>query len=175
MDEIEEWCVIKDYPNYMVSSLGRVKSIDRIVKNYRGEYLRKGCIMVGGFNTKGYPIVCLSKDGKQKSLKVHRLVAEAFIQNPENKPTVDHISGDKTDNRVSNLRWATYSEQQDNEVTTIKRPVLQLTLDGELVKEWSSLREIINETNNRHVCSVLTGKRKTALGFLWKYKEKGAA
>ena len=65
----------------------------------------------------GYKYYVISIDGNRKTLKAHRLVATAFIPNPQNKPTVDHINGDRMDNRVENLRWATLKEQQVNPVT----------------------------------------------------------
>jgi len=101
MADIEEWRKIPGFPNYSVSSLGNVRrdraGYSRPVKKYR--------------NPAGYEYVCLCKDGKTKSFAVSRLVAGAFIPNPAGKPTVDHISRIRDDNRISNLRWATYGEQ----------------------------------------------------------------
>lgn len=101
MADIEEWRKIPGFPNYSVSSLGNVRrdraGYSRPVKKYR--------------NPAGYEYVCLCKDGKTKSFAISRLVAMAFIPNPAGKPTVDHISRVRDDNRVSNLRWATYCEQ----------------------------------------------------------------
>lgn len=83
--------------NYQVSN----KSI---IRNKQGQ------IMKTHINSFGYEVVCFYKERKNKWCKVHRLVAEAFIPNPENKPQVNHINGDKTDNRIENLEWVTASE-----------------------------------------------------------------
>ena len=90
---------IKNFSQYQVNELGDVMSFNR------------GKILKPQLGSNGYLQVNLYKDGKLYSKLLHRLVAEAFIPNPECKETVDHINGDKTDNRVENLRWATRKEQ----------------------------------------------------------------
>ena len=104
---MEVWKDIKGYEgHYQVSDMGNVRSLKRN-KNLKPSP-----------SNHGYLLVDLYKDGKRKMCKVHRLVAQTFIPNPENKPTVDHINTIKTDNRVSNLRWFTRKEQMmDNEIT----------------------------------------------------------
>lgn len=92
----EIWRKIDDYPNYEVSSLGRVRNIET------------GLILSGTKNN--YIQICLRKEGTRNILDVHRIVAKTFIQNPENKPCVNHIDGNKHNNRVDNLEWVTYSE-----------------------------------------------------------------
>lgn len=98
----ELWKEIEEYPNYQISSLGRVKSKPRMGT--------KGGI-INGENRDGYIKVHLCPGGFHF---VHRLVAQAFIPNPDNLPVVDHINGDRSDNRVENLRWATYSDNATN-------------------------------------------------------------
>ena len=100
----EEWRVIEDFPDYQVSNLGRVKSFNRRKKEKI--LLYRPC--------QDYQRVALQKDGKQFSRFVHRLVAIAFIPNPENKPEVDHIDRDRKNNLVTNLRWATHQENSLN-------------------------------------------------------------
>lgn len=120
---MEEWKLIKNYEGlYEVSNLGRIRSLDKLVKGRKGtEYIKKGKILKQIKHVNGYMKIGLTKDGKRKTFLVHRLVAEAFISNPENKPYIDHINTIRDDNRVENLRWATASENQYNELTTIKK------------------------------------------------------
>lgn len=95
-----KWKKIERNPNYSVSDNG-------VVKNNNSNIIKKPHI-----NKKsGYYIVDLWQNNKAEKVPIHRLVAEAFISNPQNKPTVDHIDGDRLNNSVNNLRWATYSEQ----------------------------------------------------------------
>ena len=97
---------------YQVSNLGRVKSLERMMKNRKCEEI----IKVPSITNKGYYRLPLCKYGKTKYFHIHRLVAETFIPNIENKPTVDHIDRNKLNNNVSNLRWATYKEQNTNRI-----------------------------------------------------------
>ena len=100
----EMWKSIRGYEGlYEVSNLGRVRSLKRATT--RGVVLKQTV-------KHGYMQVCLSKDGTPSTKRVHRLVAEAFIANPMDKPVVNHINGDKTNNAVSNLEWATNSENE---------------------------------------------------------------
>ena len=77
----------------------------------------------------GYMYYVISINGNRKTLKAHRSVAQAFIPNPENKPTVDHINGNRADNRVENLKWATLAEQHQNEITKAKEQIIHERTD----------------------------------------------
>jgi hypothetical protein len=101
----ELWKPIDEYPEYEVSSFGRVK---RFYKNGNNKILKPGT------NENGYYYVNLYKSGKPKNIKIHRLVANAFIKNPSNKRCVDHIDNNKKNNHIHNLRFATLSENQMN-------------------------------------------------------------
>lgn len=99
----EEWKIIEDFPDYQVSTLGRVKGG------------RWGHIKKLSENTYGYKIISLYDTSKRRITKsVHRLVASTFIPNPENKPCIDHINRVRDDNRICNLRWVTHKENEDN-------------------------------------------------------------
>ena len=104
---IEEWRPIVGYEGlYEVSSYGRVRSLDKYVKSKSKSYrLHKGKVLISEKNTRGYLSVVLSYNGKHKAITVHRLVAQAFIPNPNNLPEINHKDEDKTNNNVENLEW----------------------------------------------------------------------
>ena len=105
---MEIWKNIKGYEDrYQVSNEGRIKSL-----------IGKEKILKGGIDVNGYRIVCLYKNNVKKNYLIHRLVAEAFLPNPENLPTVDHVNRIKSDNNVENLRWANERLQQKNKNTS---------------------------------------------------------
>lgn len=113
-DKMEEWKDISGYEGrYQVSSMGRVKSLARVShREYQGDLPVSEKILSASNNGYGYLRLGLTKECKVTSRVVHRLVAKAFVPNPENKPEVNHINGIKTDNRAVNLEWCTKSENQ---------------------------------------------------------------
>ena len=107
----EIWKDIEGYEGlYQISNYGNVKSLNRMMQKRKCiETIKKPSL-----SNKGYYRLPLYNDGKVKYFAIHRLVAQAFIPNLENKPTVDHIDRNRMNNNVSNLRWATYKEQRAN-------------------------------------------------------------
>ena len=167
-DEI--WCPIKGYEGqYEVSDQGRVRSLK----------FGKERILKTGITPQGYLFVSICKNGEQKKCKVHRIVAQAFIPNPDNLPEVNHKDEDKTNNSVSNLEWCDRKYNQ-NYGTGIQRmaekhskPVLQYEKDGKFVKEWKSASDVQRNLGYFHnsISSCCTGRYKSAYGFIWKFKD----
>ena len=104
--ENEIFVNIVNFSNYQVSNFGNVKNV------------KTGRVLKPGLCTGGYLMVTLMNDGERSSKKIHKIVASAFLENPENKINVDHISRDRTNNHVNNLRWATASENAQNRSIT---------------------------------------------------------
>lgn len=170
----EIWRPIKGYEGlYEVSNLGRVRSLDRWCSHRRGKQLKKGKILLGGKDYDGYRLVLLYKEGKRKTFKVHRLVAEAFIPNPNNLPQVNHKDENKLNNSVDNLEWcdAKYNSNYGTHLEKISKKVLQYDLEGNFIKEWQSTRECErNGFSHTGISSCCRGKLKYYKGFIWRYK-----
>lgn len=186
----EIWKDIKGYEGlYQVSNLGRIKSLERYVKNhdamqYHEEKIKLATERKRNDGKQGYLALQLYRDNKAKNCYVHRLVAEAFIPNPESKPTVNHINGDKHDNRAENLEWATYSENNIHAYVTGlndethrrnckgSMPVAQYDRDMNLINIYPSLREAERQTGVDCRC-ISIGIRKGWKygGFIWKKTE----
>jgi hypothetical protein len=192
MEEIWRW--IDGYKNmYQVSNLGRVRSVDRYVYcEVSPNKLQHifGKVLKPGFNHKGYPIVYLSKDGKQKTIAIHRLVAKAFIDNPLSLPQVNHKDGCKTNNCVDNLEWCDNSYNQKHAWESGLQPsyeesngrgrparaVAMLDLNtGEVLRTFETLASVKRETgiNQFNVRSVCLGLRNHAGGYDWKFINEG--
>lgn len=187
----EVWKDIEGYEGlYQVSNMGRVRSLDREVKHIYGKQLKKGKILVLCNNRKGYKHVNLCKCGKINTHEVHRLVAKAFIPNPEKLRCINHRDENPENNRVDNLEWCT--NKYNSNYGTIKnrlsekhtngknsKPVLQYTLDYEFVREWPSTKEVQRElgfdSSSIARCCRKARYYNTAYGSIWMYKEKGAA
>ena len=187
---LETWRPVVGYEGlYEVSDFGEVRSLDRWRGNGKG-YFQETRVKKPVKQANGYLYVGLYKDGKPKMYRVHRLVAQAFIENPYNLPEVNHIDEDKTNNVVSNLEWCdrkyninhgTGHQRSAEAQRGVKRSyvaealgkkVIQMTLDGVFVKEWESTKECgRNGFNQSHVCDCCNGKRKTHKGYRWVYAE----
>ena len=186
MTDIEIWKTAvydgEPYEDFEVSNLGRIKSLNY---NHTG----KPKLMTPVSNKYGYLTVQLWKNRKRKGCKVHRLVAETFLENPENLPQVNHKDEDKTNNFVflnkdgtvnkkkSNLEWKSpkdninHGTRNERVAKALSKPVLQFSKTGEFIREWESVNECgRNGFNQAHVADCCNGKRKTHKGFRFMYK-----
>lgn len=134
MNEI--WKEIKKFNGYYVSNIGRVKT-------------PYGNILDGNIDNNGYKNIAIKNNGKFMTVHIARLVAEAFIPNPENKPCVDHINTIKIDNRVENLRWVTYKENMRNPIT-YKR-LLNEIMKPERLKNLNQTGKKFSEEHKRKI------------------------
>lgn len=172
MEEI--WKDIAGYEGmYQVSNLGRVKSLARITKN---QYGKQDYILKTKKSDNGYISIGLFKNNKQEILLVHRLVAQAFVPNPNDYPIVNHKDEDSTNNNANNLEWCTY-EYNNNYGTrslrssiTKQKKIVQYDLDGKFIKIWDSAKEAIEKLGlSNHVTDVCHKRRKTCGGYKWEF------
>ena len=157
----DEWRPLRDMPEFSVNAYGRICRTETLqeLKTYT--------------NSRGYKIVTLNKKVK----RVHRLVAEAFLENPEGKEIVNHKDGDTANNQVENLEWTTASENMAHRYQVLKernlpRPVNKYDRNGNLVQTYKSLREAERQ-NGLTKDSLRDYIRRGALlhGWLYKYQE----
>lgn len=183
----EIWKDIEDFEGiYQISNLAKIKSLERIVvyTNKRGvQYSHhvKERILKTSRNNKGYHIVNLYKNKKQKHFLLHRLVAQAFIPNPDNLPEVNHKDENKDNNCADNLHWCTriYNntygiQSKEGRRKTSKfrmKKVNQYNLKGELLMTFDGIRIAEEKTgvDNRNICACCKGKIRTAGGYVWRY------
>lgn len=167
--EVEIWLPVKDYEGlYEVSDRGRVR--------------RNGKILKDQDDRRGYRLVDLSKNGEVTKKKVHRLVAEAFLSNPDNLPCINHKDENRANNDVDNLEWCTqeynvnYGTAPEKRAEKAKReskPVIATLPDG-TKEEYTSSHEAARVLNGSQgsITSALTGRKPTAYGRTWEYAEK---
>ena len=159
---IEIWKDVEGYEGlYQVSDLGRVKRVNT------------GRILKGRKNTDGYLRVNLYKNNVSYTKTIHRLVAEAFIPNTENKPQVNHIDENKTNNLASNLEWMTSKENNNHGTRTQRtsKPVKAIDIANGEWNEYCSIRECARQLglHQQHITAVLKGRYKQTGGYTFEY------
>jgi len=171
---------IEEYPNYRINNFGQVQSNFKFKTNIPCDVWRdvkqiydKSC---------GYMIVTLcSGNGKRQNKRVHRLLMEAFVPNPNQCKHINHIDADKLNNSLSNLEWVTPKQNASHaaklglyqpSIDATSVAVLQYSKNGEYLNEYSSLHEAGRQTNTawQNIYKVCKGKRNTAGNYIWKYK-----
>lgn len=199
MNQEEIWESIDGWDGYLISTEGRVKTLSRTINTPIGVRYVKEKIRNGIVGKRGYVTITLCVNGKQKTVPVHRLVAKAFIPNPENKIDVDHIDGDSTNNHVDNLRWATRKENLNNPITSKRKIesgvykeasvkalttrkaknqkyapkiVYSYTKDGDYVKSYNSIGEAARcfRVDPKSIHHALNDEHVLVGGFLWSDK-----
>jgi hypothetical protein len=186
---MEKWKNIEGYEGiYQISDLGRVRSLDRVIKNCKTFSQKKGMLLKPYVHNSGYLRAGLSKEGKMNYYMIHRLVANAFLGKPEDASlVVMHMNDIKTDNRLENLKWGTPcenssdayrkgltknpSEGKFNEENHLSKPINQLAMSGHVLRRFPNSYEVnrslgINQGNIIQVCK---GRRNHAGGFKWAY------
>lgn len=166
MSEVETFVKIEGFDNYEVSNLGKVRNI------------KSGKVLKPQLNRNGYLMHLLYENNKQKHLYLHRIIAIAFIDNPEEKPCVNHIDENKLNNDLSNLEWCTVKENNIHDTRTKRvaekcfKKVIQLDLNDNVLNEFESMTQAEQETGASvsHISSCCNGKRKSAGGFKWRKK-----
>ena len=181
MADAEIWRNIEGYEGYAVSNYGRIKSLERKVKIFRhGKYHERYIeekILKLKLDKDGYYRIILRNGKEKKCLPVARLVAKAFIPNPDNLPCVNHKSEVKTENFAENLEWCSvqyntnYGTVQKRRSKHLKKPIMQYTLEGEEICYWFSISDAAKETgfSAAAICQAAKGRIPHSNGFKWEY------
>lgn len=173
----EIWEPVVGYEGkYEVSDLGRVRSVDRHVFQQGKSVFYNGVIMTPSVNNSGYLTIRLSRNNKKKGLLIHRIVAEAFLENPNGLPCVNHKDENKLNNNLQNLEWCTMSYNVNYGTATIRRArkmgnkIAQYNLKGNLVATYYSSGDAERNTGiaKSAIKDCANGKTSTSGGYIWK-------
>lgn len=175
----EYWVPVKDYEElYEVSNWGRVRSLDHYILSKNGNRTRfkAGTIRKTKQSKNGYEAVILYKDGGNKDYLIHRIVAQAFLLNPNNLPQVNHKDENKLSNCVWNLEWCNYEYncnygERNNKISyKVKKPVVCFK-NGIIIKQYESLQEasILDGYCYSSISEACNGKVKTYRGLEWRF------
>lgn len=185
----EVWKDICNYEGlYQASNMGRIRSLDRY-KETNGRYRKmivkiKGVILKQSINHDGYNEVVLCKKGISKTKRVNRIIAETFIKNEYKKKQVNHINGNKTDNRSINLEWTTPKENIEHALNNnLMKPVKgkqhymaktigKYNLKNELIETYETIQEASKKNNilETSIINCLKKRSKTSGGYIWNYQ-----
>lgn len=162
---------------YQVSNFGRIKSLFRYVKVKNGFRSVQEKILKPKIDKDGYLHIVLQKNRKSRYFAIHRIVANAFIPNPNNLPQINHKDENKANNHVENLEWCTelYNDNYGNrnkKISKLKyKPINQYSLSGDFIRWWESGVCIEKETgfNRKNISACCCGVKKTAYGYVWKF------
>lgn len=168
---IELWKDIEGFEEfYQVSNSGKIKSLSRYVQNGSGgSFYTSEKIINPYVNKNGYSIITLSKNNKDSKRYVHRLVGIAFIQNPDNKPCINHKDGDKTNNNDWNLEWTTYAENNLHAYRNLPHSNAKKVINTITGEEFATVSEAFekNEINysKGHFADMLSGRKTNFTTF----------
>lgn len=179
---MEEWRDIKNFEGiYQVSNLGRIKSMTRVITYSNGvKHLTKGKVIKPILDTYGYYRITLYKNGKAYQRLWHRVVAEAFVPNPNNFSEINHKNEVRTDNRVENLEWCTkgynnnYGNHNSNLSLSKRKSIYQIDDSNNVIKKWNSINEALEglglpQNNHGNISACLHGRIKHAYGYRWEF------
>lgn len=170
----EVWKTYPEYPFIEGSTMGRVRTLDRMVSNGRGTYVVKRCILKQYHNKKGYLRVVFSVNGKTVSRLVHRIIAECFLPNHGNLPQINHRNCIRDDDRLTNLEWCDasynmrYREKYGvSQTEACGHPVYAINLKTQEVSRFRSQHEASRQLGiyQSNISAVIKGKQKTAKGY----------
>jgi len=178
-NKAEIWKALPGVAGVEVSTLGRVRTLDKMVWNGKGTWLRKGRVLKQYDNGKGYLTVTVKVNDKFITKSVHRLVAQTFIKNPDNLPEVNHKGCDPSNNNVSNLEWCSHSyniQYREKFGKALNRPLFAINLTTLKVSRFRSQNEAGRSlgVSVGNISNVIKGKRKQANGF-WFVNDDGNA